>query len=324
MIKKLPIKAPLILVPLMLLTTSAVGVESSKQHQNIYKQLGIMSDIIKSSVSDKSANKRMRINKIQSMYLQDQGVVFTIHSNASARHWRDFSFNFAMPELPEMPAVPSLPQMPNAPEAPAAPHSDDEHAYADEITETIEEAFESATVGYEEAMEAFEMAHEQQRDLREQQRDLAYEIRDVGREKRDMNYQLSRASEQKKSELKKALKELKEQEKSLRLKQKELAKANNVFIEQKKQQRKQQLQERGNYFQKLTASLADTLCLYGNGLKALPKDEHVSIILKSAGAQSGHRYQDSILVFNKKDIMKCSSDKIDATALLNKSKRYQF
>ena len=324
MIKKLPIKAPLILVPLMLLTTSAVGVESSKQHQNIYKQLGIMSDIIKSSVSDKSTNKRLRINKIQSMYLQDQGVVFTIHSNASARHWRDFSFNFTMPELPEMPVMPAVPNLPQMPNAPEAPHSHDEHAYADEITETIEEAFESATVGYEEAMEAFEMAHEQQRDLREQQRDLAYEIRDIEREKRDMNYQLSRASEQKKSELKKALKELKEQEKSLRLKQKELAKANNVFIEQKKQQRKQQLQERGNYFQKLTASLADTLCLYGNGLKALPKDEHVSIILKSAGAQSGHRYQDSILVFNKKDIMKCSSDKIDATALLNKSKRYQF
>ena len=66
------------------------------------------------------------------------------------------------------------------------------------------------------------------------------------------------------------------------------------------------------------------MCLYGNGLKALPKNEHVSVILQAAGEKSAGRYKDSILVFSKEDITSCSADKITAVSLMNKGKAYQF
>ena len=89
-------------------------------------------------------------------------------------------------------------------------------------------------------------------------------------------------------------------------------------------QKAQQEKARDAYYQGLKTALTETLCLYGNGLKALPKNEHVSVILKSAGEKIGRRYKDSILVFSKKDISDCSADKITVSKLNQKSESYQF
>ncbi|MGB0938965.1 MAG: hypothetical protein ACPGTQ_16040, partial [Colwellia sp.] len=68
----------------------------------------------------------------------------------------------------------------------------------------------------------------------------------------------------------------------------------------------------------------ETICTYGNGLRALSKDEYVSLILKSGGNKVGRGYQDQIYVFKKSDINACSIDKMDAKTLLTKAKTYQF
>lgn len=284
--------------------------------RDMYKQLAIMSDIIKSSVSDSSSVNGAKINRIQSTYLRGQGVVFTIDSAIRLRQRHNFNYT--------LPALPPLPVMPVSPEKPIASVHQSSNDLDVHITETIENAFESATEGYEQAMEAFEMAHEQQRDLQEQQRDIAYQIRDIEREKRDTNFQLSRANEQQKVKLESALTSLNKQVELLRVEKRKLTQANNQFVEKQKAQQRASALERTKYFKNLTVSLADTLCLYGNGLRALPNNEHVSIILKSAGDKSGHRYKDNILVFDKKDITLCSSDKIDVAKLLGKSQQYQF
>ena len=291
--------------------------QGTEQYSGLHKQLSIMSDIIKSSVTDKSANQLSKINSIESTYLRGQGVVFTISSAANNSQWGNYSFNFSMPEMPTMP------EMPAAPIAPEVNQNFHEKFDID-INQTVSHAMESAAVGYERIVEIFEHNRDKTRELREEQRELAYNLRDVEREKRDLNYQLARASDERKAEIIKDLKSLEKQESKLNEdKVKITDKANDLAKKQKAEQSKR-IEHRAEYYQQLTVKLTETLCLYGNGLKELPKQEHVSVILKSAGEQSSGRYKDSILVFTKEDIASCSADKISAAKLMEKSQAYQF
>ncbi len=302
----------------MLMSTALLAAEQgTEQYSGLHKQLSIMSDIIKSSVTDKSANQLSKINSIESTYLRGQGVVFTISSAANNSQWGNYSFNFSMPEMP------TLPEMPAAPIAPEVNQNFHEKFDID-INQTVSHAMESAAVGYERIVEIFEHNRDKTRELREEQRELAYNLRDVEREKRDLNYQLARASDERKAEIIKDLKSLEKQESKLNEdKVKITDKANDLAKKQKAEQSKR-IEHRAQYYQQLTVKLTETLCLYGNGLKELPKQEHVSVILKSAGEQSSGRYKDSILVFTKEDIASCSADKISAAKLMEKSQAYQF
>ncbi|AWB58819.1 hypothetical protein [Colwellia sp. Arc7-D] len=307
-----------IVLPCMLMSTALLAAEQgTEQYSGLHKQLSIMSDIIKSSVTDKSANQLSKINSIESTYLRGQGVVFTISSAANNSQWGNYSFNFSMPEMP------TLPEMPAAPIAPEVNQNFHEKFDID-INQTVSHAMESAAVGYERIVEIFEHNRDKTRELREEQRELAYNLRDVEREKRDLNYQLARASDERKAEIIKDLKSLEKQESKLNEdKVKITDKANDLAKKQKAEQSKR-IEHRAQYYQQLTVKLTETLCLYGNGLKELPKQEHVSVILKSAGEQSSGRYKDSILVFTKEDIASCSADKISAAKLMEKSQAYQF
>jgi len=303
------------MIPCLLATGAASAAQNkTDQYQDMHKQLSIMSDIIKSSVSDKSARQQSKINSIQSTYLRGQGVIFTISSAARNRQWGSYNFNFSMPEMPIMPVAPIAPSV----------NDDFEENYDININDTVTQALETAAVGYERGMEVFEKNREKTRELREKQRDLAYELRDIEREKRDLNYQLSRANDEQVKELKDELNKLSKKEEKLRASKRKLAQRGSEIAAEQKAQQASQAKERADYYQVLTANLTETLCLYGNGLKALPKDEHVSVILKSAGEKSGRRYKDSILVFSKKDIASCAADKINAAALMEKGQAYQF
>ncbi len=287
---------------------------NADEYQRMHKQLSIMSDIIKSSVSDKSSRQGTKINSIQSTYLRGQGVIFTISAAANNRQWGNYNFNFSMPEMPIMPVAPIAPSV----------NEDFEENYDININETVTQALETAAVGYERVVEVFERNREQTRELREEQRDLAYKLRDLEREKRDLNYQLARANEQHTKELKQDLAKLAQKEEKLRASKRKLAQRSDKVAAEQKAQQATRAKERVDYYQQLTASLTETLCLYGNGLRALPNSEHVSVILKSAGDKSGRRYKDSILVFSKKDITSCSADKINAASLMKKGQAYQF
>lgn len=307
-----------IVLPCMLMSTALLAAEQgTEQYSGLHKQLSIMSDIIKSSVTDKSANQLSKINSIESTYLRGQGVVFTISSAANNSQWGNYSFNFSMPEMPTLPEIPAAPIAPEV-------NQNFHEKFDIDINQTVSHAMESAAVGYERIVEIFEHNRDKTRELREEQRELAYNLRDVEREKRDLNYQLARASDERKAEIIKDLKSLEKQESKLNEdKVKITDKANDLAKKQKAEQSKR-IEHRAQYYQQLTVKLTETLCLYGNGLKELPKQEHVSVILKSAGEQSSGRYKDSILVFTKEDIASCSADKISAAKLMDKSQAYQF
>lgn len=285
----------------------------AQDYAGIHKQLDIMSDIIKSSVAIQDGRKRSKITGIDSTYLSGQGVVFTISSGSSSRHWGNYNFNFTMPELPPLPPVP-----------PVTGRGDDIQIFEADIDETVSEALETATEGYERAIEVIEENRDIFRDLRNEQRDLAYEVRDLERESRDIEFQMRRANDERKKELISESKQLAKEKAKLEQARKQLDARVEEMKKQQAQKQQEQAKERVAFYQGLTSSIAETLCLYGNGLKSLPKNENVSVILKSAGDKVGRRYKDKIFVFSKKDISACSSDKINVAKLLEKGNGYQF
>ena len=313
--KKFSLVTSTIILPCLLMSGAATAYESSKvQYADMQKQLTIMNNIIKSSVSAKSSEQPSEINSIQSTYLRGQGVVFTISSAARNRQWGNYNFNFTMPEMPEMPVAPIAPEV--------------NHQFMEkfdiDVNETVTRALDSAADGYEKVMEAFEENRDRSRQLRDEQREIAYKLREVEREKRDYSFQLARANDERKAELKQAITVLSEQEEELLAEQQKITRLSNKAASEQKAKQQQRAKERSDYYTKLTASLTETLCVYGNGLKSLPKNEHVSVILKSAGDKSSTGYRDSIMVFNKQDIASCAQDKINAETLLSKSQIYQF
>ena len=231
-LKLLP--STLILPCLLMSVTGFAAEQDNDQYSGMYKQLSIMSDIIKSSVSDKSARQPSQINSIQSTYLRGQGVVFTISSAANNRQWGHYNFNFVMPEMPEMPVAPIAPEV----------NQDFREKYDIDVNETVSKALESAADGYERVVEVFEHNRDKTRAFRDQQRDIAYRLRDVEREKRDLNYQLSRATDDRKAELKSEIYKLTEQEKTYRGQLQKLTELNNKVAAEQKVEQEKRNQER--------------------------------------------------------------------------------
>lgn len=298
--------------------SNAVLASPTDEFASMHKQLAIMSKIIKSASAQEQKGRTIAIKGVETTYLKGQGVLFTINSGNVRSHWGSAGFNFDMPG--------GIPMPPRAPIPPLPTVGDVEftHIIDAETEQKVAEAMESAAIDYERAMEAMHENHESYRDLREKRRDTTYELREIERELRDHEYQLRRADKESKAELQSAVKslqkqkdELKELMKSLEKQDKEVRKAQ--LIKQAEREK-----ERIAYYQSLTYSLAETFCLYGNGLKAVPKSENVNLIIKSGGKKHGNRYKDSVLVFSKKDISACAGDDINTKQLLAKSKRYQF
>ena len=311
--------------PCALLALSVSAASNNKtDYADMQKQLNIMSDIIKSSVGVQRGRKGSKISNIQSTYLKGQGVVFTISSGSRSNQWGNFNFNFTMPELPVMPP---LPVKPVAPGAAAGGHEYDDEGdsiFSQDFNERMSDAFESANRGYERAVDSMERSRDVYRDLKNDQRDLRNEVRDLQREKRDLEYQMRRADDKSKAELGKQMARLSSRQAEFEKTRAELSEKSQQLRNEQNKRRTKQDNERSSFYKELNQSLAETLCLYGNGLKALPKNENVSMIIKSGGIKESGRYKDQIFVFSKKDISACSSDKITSAKLLSKGNGYQF
>jgi uncharacterized protein with WD repeat len=276
-----------------------IAAEEQQPYGKLSKQLDIMGNIFVSSLQALQ-DKSLKNTRIESLYLAGQGVVFTIKSaNNSSWSRNGYSFVFSGGEVPVPPVAPL-----------EGSNSFEFFDNSDELAEQMESAFEQQS--------------EYSREFREQQRDLDYELRDIERENRDLAYQVRNVSEEEK-------KELVEKQKVISKQKAELKKSRVVLAEKLKKLEKEQnivkekrIAMRKKHYQKLTTSLVETLCTYGNGLKALPKGEHLSLVLKSAGDKVSKNYQDKVVVLNKSDINACSTDKISAEKLLSTAKTYQF
>lgn len=281
------------------------GVTVAAEQQNygkLAKQLDIMNNIFVSSLKSQEG-RSFKNTRIENLYLAGQGAVFTVKSkNNFSLGSHSFSFSF------------SDSTMPIAPVAPIEPFErevefeffDNEHELADQMEE------------------AYEQQREHNRQFREQQRELSYDLRDLERESRDLAYQLRNVSKEEKEELIKEQKAVKAQKAELEKKRVVMSKKSKEMKKQQQVNQEKKLAARKKHYQKLTSSLIETLCTYGNSFKALPKKEYVSIVLKSAGDKIDNSYQDKILVLSKQDITECAIDKISTDKLLASMKSYQY
>ena len=89
-----------------------LGANAQENYQDMHKQLNIMNNIITSSVGDQGSNSAGRINNVDSFYLHDQGVVFTISTNSNGNRWGNYNFNFAMPAIAPIAPVAPVSKMP--------------------------------------------------------------------------------------------------------------------------------------------------------------------------------------------------------------------
>lgn len=282
----------------LLLAFSAQAAE--KNYDNLHKQLNIMNDIMMSSAKTSQNSRQSLIRSIDSVYLQGQGAIFTINSAHGGSSHRQF-FQMVAP-------VPFV--------------GIDQIVIANDEDFVIE--FSEHEDEFERVIEVFEQQREGARELRSEQREIAYEMRDITRQQKDIEYQLQRAEKNAKAELNTELKKLEKERVTLKEDKVQLDKKATKLNKQRKQQKVAQSKARTAHFSALNNTLVETLCLYGNGLQAIPNKEHVSLIIKGAGSKHSRGYKDQILVFTKKDINACANSKLTAKKLLAKADQYQF
>jgi len=300
----------------LLLAFGAHSAESS--YDNLHKQLNIMNNIMLSSAQASQKSRQSLIRSIESIYLKGQGAIFTIKSNHGGSSHQQF-FQMVSPRVPLPPVAPLAPVS----RMPPVGHGD-RVIVADNDDFDFEVDFPDDGEELERVIELFEQQRDGARELRSEQREIAYKMRDVARQRKDIEYQLQRVEEKNKNDLATELKKLEKESvalnKSKTLLDQRVMKQNKQLEQQKVAQQK----ARKEHFTALNSTLVETLCLYGNGLQAVPNKEHVSLIIKDAGNKSGRGYNDQIFVFNKNDINACASRKLTAEKLLAKAEQYQF
>ncbi|WP_231731578.1 hypothetical protein [Colwellia sp. TT2012] len=296
-----------------LLVFSAHSVQGAEKNYDIlHKQLNIMNDIMMSSAKSPQNSHQSLIRSIESVYLQGQGAIFTINSAHGGSSHRQFFQRVA----------PLAPLAPKAPLVSVASISATDRVVIDNEDFVID--FDDHEDEFERVMEIFELQREGARELRSEEREIAYAMRDIARQRKDIEYQLHRAEKIVQVELTAELNKLKVARVVLDSNKKQLEQKVSQLNSQRKQQQLAQSKARSAHFSALNNTLVETLCLYGNGLRAVPSTEYVSLIIKDAGSKQGRGYKDQILVFNKKDINACANSKLTAKKLLAKAEQYQF
>lgn len=285
---------------------------AAQNYDAMHKQLNIMNNIFKSAIG--SEQSRSGISSINSTYLKGQGVVFTVSSRVGNQHFGSYDFNFVMPELPKLPAVPAAPQVPDV----------NNGHYERNIQETINREMEKANQIIEVVYDSMNESREMRQEFREAQRDLEHDMRDLEREKRDLEFQKRHANKEQLKEIESSIKSIASQKSRLQAERRQFEQKMTAYAKEQKANKEQQQKDRQKHYSQLSQGFAETLCMYGNGLKALPKNESVSVIMKSGGTKVKGHYKDKIYVFSKSDINACSNDKISAAKLVEKGNGYEF
>ncbi|WP_088329736.1 hypothetical protein [Lacimicrobium sp. SS2-24] len=292
----------------------AVPASASGKYQELHQELQIMQSILQTALEQNRQSESLKVRELDATYLQGHGVVFEMQAGSANRLLR-FNFGELIDDL-----------VPHAPAAPVPPGAEEFEIRFDFDEDSIEENINHAM---EQAREVWQRVEEQSQHLRSQVRELAWEMRESERELTDLKFEKRHADEerlaeieQESEELRKRLRELKQQQEELSASAKKVEQEKREQLERKREAREQQYKR---FLAQFEDTLADTLCKYGSGLKSLPRDEQVSVILKDFVQQqdSKHR-QDKIYIFSQKDISDCVAGKMEKDKLLSKVNTYQF
>ncbi|MBY6064886.1 hypothetical protein [Pseudidiomarina sediminum] len=295
-----------------LLTLSAVALAlvaattahaDEKQRSELRKQLEVMNSIFSTTLAQqqgKESRNRMHPERLHYDYLAGQGVVYRLRVDG--------------PSLMIFGERVSFPDVPLPPEF-------DEHAVMDiefEVSEALAEA-ESELAQIEILSDSVEMTESTTvfsgdgeirivREVSDDVRESAREMRELRRKERDLKLAERNAeaaeSEKVKAELKAVQEELKAREKAYKEAREELKAAREELRDKADERRAKRAEKRAEQVKVYEQTIAQTLCDYGQTLRALPNGEHVSFILEGAGDKENGG-SDKIYVFTKRQLQKC-------------------
>tara|TARA_B100000929_G_scaffold138468_1_gene109731 strand:+ start:309 stop:1250 length:942 start_codon:yes stop_codon:yes gene_type:complete len=310
------------LLTALLLCTTAGGLanaQSAQKYDTLSNELEIMSGVLKTSLRQNAATDSWRVSQIETSYLAGQGAVFTLSVRGQSGNWvREI-------ETLVEGLVGAVPPAPPAPPVPSANSFSDVDDIVFEATREWEAYAEETSHRFS---QAFAENSNRLRDLRNMQHELAWEAREAERELRDIAFELRHADEARKKELlaQKAestelLKQLEAKEKSMKDELKAIEKEQTKQMEERKAKQQQAYK---TFLAGFESGMSETLCRFGSGLRGLPENEHISMVLKDFETDESRERKDRIYVFTRADIVRCVQEKIDANKLLSNANIYQF
>ncbi len=285
--------------------------------QELDKELEIMTNILQTALGQNKQREGIRFRSVSNTYLASQGIVFDINTSNGGWHF-NFDFGDMLSGLPMV-----------APVAPVPPTSGEHGGGNWSIEIDSDEWEEVAREAVELRREVVRETQHKLRELREREREFSWEQREYERRRRDLEFEKRNADQERLKELEQRTKELDKELEELQGKRKEVSQyAQEIEAQQKKQAEEQNAIKKKQYVRFLAdfeANVADVLCKYGAGIKALPDNENVSFVLANLTSDANsQRKQDKIYVFSHKDIQSCVRDKINANDLLQKANTYLF
>ncbi len=292
--------------------------QANNDMADLYKDSRIMTNILETSLKQYNRRDNIQIRDVQTSYLQGQGIVFEVRTNTGGYHF-DMNFDGLISDLSNFDVV-----VPVAP-VPPTPHVDGEIL---DISGDFEQLARDAMAL---ARDALSENRDRRRELREQERDINWEKREYERRIRDLEFEMRHAEEERKQELESELKESRQEVAKLENKRSELEKMAEALKKEEKEARQKrkdkQEQKVKRFLADFEANIADTLCSYGAGLRALPEGEKINFVLPNFGQKRsgrGNDKMDKVYIFNFSDVKDCVSEKIDANELLGKAQTYLF
>lgn len=286
--------------------------ERPNTYQNVSDELEVISNVLSTTFRQNYQENGWRIGQLQSSYLAGQGALITVSIGGQSRVWIE--------QIEGL--VTNLPQPPMPPKPPIELESGG-------IQFTIDEEWEEAVVeASRHISDMFTSNTDQLRDLRSEQRELGWQKRELEREIRNIEFSLRQtdsedrqAFEEEIAQLRASIEAAVARETQLKERINEIAQEQQVRL-QERENRQQQAYT--GFLANFEASVGSTLCRFGSGLRALPNNEHVNVIVKGIEVSEEGIKQDRIYVFAKSDIKSCVQEHIDESTLLSNATVYVF
>lgn len=296
-------KALLTLVSIAVLSTSFSSVAKEQTAiDKLKREVTIFQRVVSTALKHDTDGQ---IRSVEGYYLSGQGLVFDVSlRNKSRFDWRKHIEG--MRDLHGFSEIPSP----------------DFSALEVQMSDLSDNVADISKEAYHVALEAVRQSAEQIREVAEQERDTRRDLHELEREKQELNYMLKRQDDKDK-DLERHRKELEAQIAKLEAEKEKLAQSKTQLKEKlaKDKQARQAQQAAQQALLKTTVktSIANSLCDYGNGLRSVKSNEHVSFKFTPAQQREKH-----ILVFKKSDIESCVKGKIQVTKLAERAEQYAF
>ena len=294
------------------------SVATAQDLPELDRQLTIMSGVIETALKQDTRKDKVRFRGIESTYLAKQGVVFTIRTGGMSRVF-DFDFGEFLSVIPGAPPAPPAPSVTVV--------ADGVHVETDGDYDVVFESADWEDTAHQVIRKVEHIMRETDdrlREYRSDHREVEWEIRELERRNRDLEFELRTADKERQKEvqeMQKELEALKQKEMAIAKESKELAAEKKAELAKQKQAQEESYK---SFLANFEASIGDTLCSFGAGLRELPDSEHITFVLDDFARSEEGKSADRVYIFNKKDIKRCVTEDISASDMLAKAEVYTF